>query len=139
MMVRVKGKSKRFNNRYGAPKALAKKLHMKGTSGALLPTYHKPQRYRPGTVVLRESRRYQRSTELVIRKAPFERLVWSIAISVSSDVRWQNTAILALLEAAEAHLISLFVETNLCALHAKRVTVMAKDLVLARRIRGERI
>lgn len=137
MMVRVKGKAKRFNNRHVAPKKALAKFH---TSNAVAagPTYYKPHRYRPGTVVLRESRRYQRSTGLVISKAPFDRLVRSIAISVNSDVRWQSTALLALQVAAEAHLVGLFVDANCCALHAKRVTVMAKDFALARRIRGER-
>uniref|UniRef100_A0A7M4FR36 Core Histone H2A/H2B/H3 domain-containing protein n=1 Tax=Crocodylus porosus TaxID=8502 RepID=A0A7M4FR36_CROPO len=73
-----------------------------------------PHRYRPGTVALREIRRYQKSTELLIRKLPFQRL------------------------ASEAYLVGLFEDTNLCAIHAKRVTIMPKDIQLARRIRGER-
>ncbi|GLV46552.1 histone H3 [Carabus blaptoides fortunei] len=76
----------------------------------------KPHRYRPGTVALREIRRYQKSTELLIRKLPFQRLV----------------------QASEAYLVGLFEDTNLCAIHAKRVTIMPKDIQLARRIRGER-
>ena len=136
-MVRIKGTAKRFNNRHGARKAPAK-LVTKGLAVAV-PSYHKPHRYRPGTVALREIRRYQRSTELLIAKAPFESLVRSIAVSAKKDVRWQSTALIALQEATEAHLVGFFVDANLCALHAKRVTVTAKDLALARRIRGERI
>jgi histone H3 len=98
----------------------------------------KPHRYRPGTVALREIRRYQKSTELLIRKLPFQRLVREIAQDYKTDLRFQSSAIGALQEAAEAYLVSLFEDTNLCAIHAKRVTIMPKDIQLARRIRGER-
>lgn len=98
----------------------------------------KPHRYRPGTVALREIRRYQKSTDLLIRKLPFQRLVREIAQDFKNDIRFQGTAILALQEASEAYLVSLFEDTNLCAIHAKRVTIMPKDIQLARRIRGER-
>ncbi|XP_065224106.1 uncharacterized protein LOC135848206 [Planococcus citri] len=96
----------------------------------------KPYRYRPGTVALREIRRYQRSTELLIRKLPFQRLVREIAQDYKHELRFQCAAISALQEACEAYLIGLFEDTNLCAIHAKRVTIMPKDLQLARRIRG---
>lgn len=98
----------------------------------------KPHRYRPGTVALREIRRYQKSTELLIRKLPFQRLVRSIARDFKIDLRFQSSALAALQEAAEAYLVDLFEDTNLCAIHAKRVTIMPKDMMLARRIRGER-
>lgn len=98
----------------------------------------KPHRYRPGTVALREIRRYQKSTDLLIRKLPFQRLVREIAQDFKNDLRFQGTAILALQEASEAYLVGLFEDTNLCAIHAKRVTIMPKDIQLARRIRGER-
>ena len=99
----------------------------------------KPHRYRPGTVALREIRKYQKSTELLIRKLPFQRLVREIITNnLNLELRVQSTAILCLQEAAEAYLVSLFEDTNLCALHAKRVTIMTKDMALARRIRGER-
>lgn len=98
----------------------------------------KPHRYRPGTVALREIRKYQKSTELLIRKLPFQRLVREIAQDFKTDLRFQSSAILALQEAAEAYLVGLFEDTNLCAIHAKRVTIMPKDIQLARRIRGER-
>ncbi len=98
----------------------------------------KPHRYRPGTVALREIRRYQKSTELLIRKLPFQRLVREIAQDFKTDLRFQSTAIMALQEASESYLVSLFEDTNLCAIHAKRVTIMPKDMQLARRIRGER-
>jgi len=98
----------------------------------------KPHRYRPGTVALREIRRYQKSTELLIRKLPFQRLVREIAQDFKTDLRFQGSAVLALQEASEAYLVGLFEDTNLCAIHAKRVTIMPKDIQLARRIRGER-
>jgi histone H3 len=98
----------------------------------------KPHRYRPGTVALREIRRYQKSTDLLIRKLPFQRLVREIAQDFKTDLRFQGSAVLALQEAAEAYLVGLFEDTNLCAIHAKRVTIMPKDIQLARRIRGER-
>ena len=120
----------------------------------------KPHRYRPGTVALREIRRcsawgaspchclfsglvtpaaeHQKSTELLMRKLPFQRLVREIAQDFKTDLRFQGSAVLALQEAAEAYLVGLFEDTNLCAIHAKRVTIMPKDIQLARRIRGER-
>ena len=98
----------------------------------------KPHRFRPGTVALREIRKYQKSTELLIRKLPFQRLVRKIAQDFKTDLRFQSSAVAALQEAAEAYLVGLFEDTNLCAIHAKRVTIMPKDIQLARRIRGER-
>jgi histone H3 len=100
-----------------------------------------PHRYRPGTVALREIRKYQKSTDLLIRKLPFQRLVREIAQDLSiyrTDLRFQSSAVQALQEAAEAYLVGLFEDTNLSAIHAKRVTIMPKDMMLARRIRGER-
>ena len=97
----------------------------------------KPHRYRPGTVALREIRRYQKSTELLVRKLPFQRLVREVAQDLNADLRFQGSAVLALQEAAEAYLVGLFEDTNLCAIHAKRVTIMPKDIQLARRVRGD--
>ena len=98
----------------------------------------RPHRYRPGTVALREIRRYQKTTELLFRKLPFQRFVREIAMDFKTDLRYQGTAILALQEAAEAYLIGLYEDTQMCAIHGKRVTIMPKDIQLARRIRGER-
>jgi histone H3 len=95
-------------------------------------------RYRPGTVALREIRKYQKSTELLIRRLPFQRLIREVAQEFKPDLRFQSTALLALQEASEAYLVGLFEDTNLCAIHAKRITIMPKDMQLARRIRGER-
>lgn len=95
------------------------------------------KRYRPGTVALREIRQYQKSTDLLIRKLAFQRLVREVAAGWRVDLKFQSSALLALQEAAEAFLVGLFEDTNLCALHAKRVTIMPQDMKLARRIRGE--
>ena len=103
----------------------------------------KPHRYRPGTVALREIRRYQKSCDLLIAKAPFSRLCREIIVDVAKvfkkpDWRWTLSSLMANQEAAEAYLVGLFEDTNLCAIHAKRVTIFSKDIQLARRIRGER-
>ena len=98
----------------------------------------KPHRYRPGTVALREIRRYQKQTELLIRKLPFQRLVREVAQDFKLDLRFQPSATVALQEATEAYLVGLFEDANLCAIHTKRVTIMPKDIQLARRVRGER-
>ncbi|ROT68968.1 hypothetical protein C7M84_012823 [Penaeus vannamei] len=122
--------------RQGPRKQLATKAARK--SAPATGGVKKPHRYRPGTVALREIRRYQKSTELLIRKLPFQRLVREIAQDFKTDLRFQSSAVMALQEASEAYLVGLFEDTNLCAIHAKRVTIMPKDIQLARRIRGER-
>ena len=100
----------------------------------------KTRRYRPGTVALREIRRYQKSTELLIRKLPFSWLVCEIAQEVGkTDMHFQGSTIICLQEAAEAFLVSLLEDANLCTIHAKRVTIMPKDIQLACRIRGEHL
>ncbi|KAF8655037.1 hypothetical protein AX16_003273 [Volvariella volvacea WC 439] len=99
----------------------------------------KKRRYRPGTVALREIRKYQNSTELLIRKLPFQRLVKEIAQDElgRDDLRFQSSALRALQEATEAFAVDLFSDMNLAALHGRRVTVMPRDLHLARKLRGE--
>ena len=97
----------------------------------------KPHCYCPGTVALCEIRRFQKNTELLIRKAPFQRIVREIAVKRKQDVRFQSTAVLALQEASEAYMVGMFEDTNLAALHAKSVTIMPRDMPLARRLRGK--
>lgn len=94
-------------------------------------------RYGLGTVALRETRCFQRSGDLLIRKLPFQRLVRDVAQDFCLDLRFLSTAVLALQEAAEAYLVDLFADCTPCAIHAKRVTIMAKDMQLARRIHCE--
>ena len=138
-MARTKQTARK--NASTAGKAPRKQLASKQAARKSAPSMggiKKPHRYRPGTVALREIRKYQKSTELLIRKLPFQRVVREIAQDYKSDLRFQSSAIIALQEACEAYIISLFEDTNLCAIHAKRVTIMPKDMQLARRIRGDR-
>lgn len=97
----------------------------------------KPPRCRPGVAALRDIRRYQGTTDLLIPMAPFRRLAMGLALVICPGLRFQGTALLALQEASEAHLVQVFEDSNLCALHAKRVTLLPSDMFLARRIRGE--
>ncbi|XP_059571251.1 histone H3-like centromeric protein A [Alligator mississippiensis] len=96
------------------------------------------RRYRPGQRALLEIRKYQRSTDLLIRRLPFARVVREICLNYTRgvDFHWQAMALLALQEAAEAFLVHLLEDSYLCAIHAKRVTLFPKDMQLARRIRG---
>ena len=132
---------KREEERKKAAARMAKKGGQRAPKGGVKKRY----RYRPGTVALKQIRQYQKSTELLIRKLPFQRLVQQIASDsevikspLCGKVRFQSAAIMALQEATEAYLVGLFEDSNLCAIHARRVTIMPKDIQLARRIRGER-
>lgn len=99
----------------------------------------KPHRHRPGVVALSEIRRYQKSTELLIPKLSFQRLLREIIQGLKNDFRIQSAAMSALHEASEAYLVGLFENTNLCAIHAGRVTIMPRDIQLAQRIRGDKL
>ena len=99
----------------------------------------KKRRFRPGTVALREIRKYQRSTELLLPKAPFQRLVRQITSNIDPNLRFQSQGIVALQESTEAFITGLFEDAHLCTIHANRVTLMKKDLELARRIRGDHL
>ena len=112
-----------------------RKIHEARMQGRLI----KPHRYRVGTAALRDIRHFQGSTALLIRKLPFQRLVREITQDYKTDLRFQSAVILCLQEATEAYLVGLFDDANLCAIHARRVTIMPKDIQLARRIRGERV
>ena len=97
----------------------------------------KMRKFRPGTVTLREIKRYQKSTDLLLPRAPFQRLVRSICHEIDHDLRFQAQALIALQESSEAYITGLFEDANLCCIHAKRVTMMKQDMELARRIRGD--
>jgi histone H3 len=133
-------RTKQTNLQGGGPKKLCLKTKAARKGVPTAGCIKKPHRYRPGTIALREIRKYQKSTDLLIRKAPFQRLVREIAekLRPKEGLRFQSTAVLALQEAGESYLIGVLEDCNLCAIHAKRVTIMPKDLQLARRIRGER-
>ena len=145
IMARTKQTARKSTGGKAPRKQLATKAARKSvpTTGGV----KKPRRYRPGTVALREIRRYQKSTDLLIRKAPFLRLIREIAQDFTPNAssfksfdawRFKSTSALAAQEGSEAYLVGLFEDTNLAAIHAKRVTIMPKDIQLARRIRSER-
>jgi histone H3/H4 len=98
-------------------------------------------RFRPGSRALMEIRHFQRSTDLLLRKLPFRRLVMETLqdhfARPGHTYRWQSTALDAMQHAAETYLVELFEDAQLCACHAKRITIMRRDIQLARRIIGE--
>ena len=104
-----------------------------------MPAKNKKTLYHPGMLALLEIRKYQQTTHCLIRKLPFQRLVREITQDFKMDLCFQSSAIMALQEAVEVYLIGLFEDMNLCAIHAKRVTIMLKDIQLAQRINGERV
>ena len=122
-------------------------MKVKGTSKAIKKTApaeggmkdKKMRRYKPGTVTLREIKRYQKSVDMLLPRASFQRLVRNITMDMDHNLRFQSQALQALQEATEAYIVGLFEDTNLCAIHAKRVTVQKKDMDLARRIRGDKM
>lgn len=116
----------------------AAKHAKKASSGAAKSGVKRAHRFRPGTVALREIRRYQRGTDLLLKKAPFQRLVREVASALKEGLRFQSSAVAAIQEATESYVISLLADTNLCAIHTRRVTIMPRDVHLARRLRGER-
>lgn len=120
----------------GGKKCPPRKQHSMARTGS--GGVKKKRRFRPGTRAVMEIRKYQRSTETLIRKLPFQRLCREVALELDPALRFQSEAVRALQEACEAYLVGLFEDTQLCAIHAKRVTIMPKDMELARRIRGER-
>ena len=136
-MARIKQTSLKPNNIVGkAPRKKSMKIAAR-KSAPMLMGIKRPRHFRPGTVALREIRKFQKSTELLIRKLPFQKIVREIAGEFKCNLRFQSQAILALQEATEAYIVGLFEDTNLLAIHAKRVTIMPKDMQLARRIRGD--
>ncbi len=135
-MARTKQTARKSTGGKAPRKQLATKATRK--SAPATGSVRKRHRFRPGTVALREIRKYQKSTDLLLRKIPFQRLVREVAQEFKADLRFQSHAIMACQEAAEVYLVSIFEDTNLCAIHAKRITIMPKDIQLARRIRGER-
>jgi histone H3 len=119
-------------------RSLGQKKGKKVASGSASQGAKRAFRWRPGTVALREVKRAQRGTELLVQNAPFSRLVREIAESHKAGLRFQASAVAAIQEATESFVISLLSDANLTALHANRVTAMPRDLQLVRRLRGER-
>jgi histone H3 len=114
------------------------KKAVKSASGAKSSGVKRQHRFRPGTVALRQIRKFQKGTDLLIRKAPFQRLLRECAQGQKDGLRWAASAVAAVQEASENMLIGVLSDANLCALHTRRVTAMPRDLQLARRLRGER-
>ena len=114
-MARTKQQVRKSTGAKVPRKQLATKAAMKTKVQAV----KKPHRFRPGTVALREIRRYQKSTELLIRKMPIQRLVCEVAQGFKTDLRFQASAVMALQEASESWMVGLFEDSNLCAIHAK--------------------
>mmetsp|Transcript_68174 Transcript_68174/g.127276 ORF Transcript_68174/g.127276 Transcript_68174/m.127276 type:complete len:142 (-) Transcript_68174:63-488(-) len=141
-MARTKLTASRSAAGKAARQALGGKAARKQVPGDIgATTIKKATRSKPGVVALREIRHYQKSTDLLIQKLPFQRVVREIsqALQGGDKLMFQSQALVALQEASEAYLTGLFEDTNLCAVHAKRVTIMPKDIQLARRLRGERM
>ena len=136
-MARTKSHPHKKSVEKAPRKKITSKAARKGAQPPDAGRVKKPHRFRAGTVALREIRRYQKTTDLLLRKLPFQRLVREIA-QEQGEVRWQKSAIMALQEAAEAYLTGLFDDSQILAIHAKRVTIFPKDMQLARRVRGER-
>ena len=143
-MARTKQTASRRPKTIGGKGGKEPHVWLPAQRAAKLPKSQAPRkrRIRPYSKALKEIRQYQKSGELLIRKLPFQRLVREIAQQfdsvTNSGIRFQSTAILALQEAAEAYVVGLFEDSNVCAIHARRITVMPRDIRLARRIRGEK-
>jgi histone H3 len=144
IMVRTKQTARKSTGGANAVTAARKQLGGKGSKLTArktllvvgVPKKIKKHRYRPGVLALKEIRRYQNSTELLIPRIRFQRLVREIAREFKLNLKFQSGAIGTLQEASESFLVGLFEDTNLCALHASRVTIMPRDIQLARRLRG---
>ena len=127
-----------------AAKANSKKMPVKNSKGKAIKKTApasggvKKMRFKAGTVALREVKKFQRSTKLLLPRASVQRVVREIAQGIDHEMRFQAQALMAVQEAAEAYLVGLFEDANLCAIHAKRTTLFDKDMKLARRIRGDR-
>lgn len=94
-------------------------------------------RYKPGTVALRDIKAYQKKSDCLLQKAPFQRIVREIVGDIDTSLRMAPQSLIALQEAAEAYLVGIYEDANMCAIHANRVTLLRKDMELARRIRGD--
>ena len=134
----LQGKPLRANSAGKAPRKHIATMANEVKSAAVVGGIKKVHRWRPGTVALREIKKYQKSTDLLMRKLPFARLVREIAQDFKADLRFSADAIGSLQEAAEKHLIDILGGSNLAAIHAKRVTIMPKDMQLARALGGEK-
>jgi len=139
MMARIKASAKRHPRATALIEKDLQKRKKAQQARDRLSMQRRPRRFRPGTVALREIRRYQASTNYLINRAPFQRLVRQICqdLNHTKEMRFQASAINAIQSAAEDHLIKVFEDSVQCMLHAGRKTLMTKDMQLAKRIRGD--
>lgn len=98
----------------------------------------KTRHFKPGTVALREVKRYQKTSGFLIASLPFERLVREVAQDFKADLRFSRSAVALIQLITEHYLVGILEESVLVAISAKRVSVQPKDVHLVRRIRGER-
>ena len=136
-MARTKQTARKSTGGKAPRKKLATKAARKSapTSGGV----KKPHRYRPGTVALREIRKYQKTTELLCRKAPMARLMREILQDFKTDIRITQGALLGFREIVGAFMVKVFENSNLAAIHAKRITVSPKDTNLVKYISNKAI
>merc|ERR1719316_1441478 len=127
-MARVKQQAKKAVGGKVPRKHLASKAARKSAGSVV--GQKKAQRWKPGTKALREIKKFQKTTDLLLRKLPFQRLVREIAHEYNQHLQFQSQALNALQEATEMYVVGLFEDTNLAAIHAKRVTIMPRDLTL---------
>lgn len=135
-MARTKQTARKSTGGKAPRKQLATKAARKSSAPGAVAAAKRPHRFKAGTVALREIRKYQKTTDLLIRKLPFQRLVREVASEYKADVRFQSSSILAIQESLENYLTGLFEDSNRCAIHAKRVTLMARDLHLVNKIKS---
>lgn len=133
-MVRVE-KNVRVSNVADVSLRLSGKRH---PGSRIEGTVQKKRKHKPGTIALREIRKYQKSTDLLLAKSPFFRLIREIVLEVAGEqFNWQKAAVEALQEIAEAFMVSLFEDANSACIHAKRVTVRPEDIHLVRKLRRD--
>ena len=138
-LVVIMGRTKQTARRSTGGKAPRGRYRTKNGMKMGLPEtggVRKPRRFRPGTVALREIKKYQKSTDLLIRKLSFQRLVREVSQRICPGLRFQSTALLALQEASESFLVRMFEDVNICSIHAGRVTIQPKDIMLWNRLIG---
>jgi len=138
-MPKAKNAMKKIPSKAKAMTSSKKQISKSGVKGSTTASQveRKKMRFKPGTVALREIKKYQKSTDMLIPRAPFQRLVRDICRGIDNELRFQANALVALQEASEAYLVGVLEDAGTCALHAKRVTVMKADMQLARRMRGD--
>jgi histone H3 len=139
-MARTKQTARKTTGGKAPRKQLSAKSARK-TAGATPTGSAKKPRYKPGSVALKEIRRYQKSTDFLIRKLPFQRTCRSIIRENNnvSDIRFQGPALASIQEALESYLVGLFEDAMLCASHAKRVTVLPRDIALVNKLRSRHV